>query len=51
VVARVVGDALTAEKPRTRYLVGPRAKLMVRLRELLPDRWFDALIERMARRG
>ena len=51
VVAAVVGDALTADKPRTRYLVGPRAKLMVRLRELLPDRWFDALIERMARRG
>ena len=51
VVAAVVGDALTADKPRTRYLVGPRAKLMVRLREILPDRWFDALIERLARRG
>jgi NAD(P)-dependent dehydrogenase (short-subunit alcohol dehydrogenase family) len=51
VVAGVVGKALTADKPRTRYLVGPRAKLMVRLREVLPDRWFDALIERLARRG
>jgi NAD(P)-dependent dehydrogenase (short-subunit alcohol dehydrogenase family) len=50
VVATVVGEALTADKPRTRYLVGPRAKLMVRLREILPDRWFDALIERMASR-
>ena len=50
-VAAVVADALTADKPRTRYLVGPRARLMVRLRELLPDRWFDALIERLARRG
>ena len=51
VVAGVVAEALTAERPRTRYLVGPRAKLMVRLREVLPDRWFDALIERLARRG
>lgn len=50
VVAEVVGDALTADKPRTRYLVGPRAKLLVRLREILPDRWFDALIERLASR-
>lgn len=50
VVAEVVGDALTADKPRTRYLVGPRAKLLVRLREVLPDRWFDALIERLASR-
>jgi NAD(P)-dependent dehydrogenase (short-subunit alcohol dehydrogenase family) len=50
VVAAVVGDALTADKPRTRYLVGPRAKLLVRLREILPDRWFDALIERLASR-
>jgi hypothetical protein len=47
----VVADALTADKPRTRYLVGPRAKLLVRLREVLPDRWFDYLIERLARRG
>jgi NAD(P)-dependent dehydrogenase (short-subunit alcohol dehydrogenase family) len=51
VVAGVVADALTADKPRTRYLVGPRAKLLVRLREVLPDRWFDYLIERLARRG
>jgi NAD(P)-dependent dehydrogenase (short-subunit alcohol dehydrogenase family) len=50
VVAAVVGNALTADKPRTRYLVGPRAKLLVRLREILPDRWFDALIERLASR-
>jgi short-subunit dehydrogenase len=50
VVAEVVADALTADKPRTRYLVGPRAKLLVRLREILPDRWFDALIERLASR-
>jgi NAD(P)-dependent dehydrogenase (short-subunit alcohol dehydrogenase family) len=49
-VADVVAEALTAERPRTRYLVGPRAKLMVRLRELLPDRWFDALIERVSQR-
>ncbi len=49
VVAGVVADALTSKRPRTRYLVGPRAKLLVTLREVLPDRWFDALLERLAR--
>jgi hypothetical protein len=49
-VAKVVAHALTAGKPRTRYLVGPQAKVMAGLRAVLPDRWFDALLDRTLRR-
>ena len=49
-VAEVVAHALTAEKPRTRYLVGPRVRLLATLRTVLPDRWFDAMLARAARR-
>jgi NAD(P)-dependent dehydrogenase (short-subunit alcohol dehydrogenase family) len=42
-VAKVVETALTARRPRTRYLVGPDAKAQVVLDTLLPDRAFDAL--------
>jgi short-subunit dehydrogenase len=43
-VAKVVHHALTATKPRTRYLVGKDAKLTARLAWLLPDRAMDWLI-------
>jgi NAD(P)-dependent dehydrogenase (short-subunit alcohol dehydrogenase family) len=49
-VADVVAHALTADRPRTRYLVGPQARILATLRTLLPDRWFDAMLERAARR-
>lgn len=49
-VAEVVADALTADKPRTRYLVGPQARALATLRAALPDRWFDRLLERAAGR-
>jgi NAD(P)-dependent dehydrogenase (short-subunit alcohol dehydrogenase family) len=42
-VAAAVEHALTAEKPRTRYLVGRDAKLRARV-ERLPDRLRDRLI-------
>jgi NAD(P)-dependent dehydrogenase (short-subunit alcohol dehydrogenase family) len=45
-VAEVVGRALTADRPRTRYLVGTDAKIAARLRKLLPDRVFDRLLAR-----
>ena len=50
-VAEVVRHALTADKPRTRYLVGPQARTLATLRAVLPDRWFDALLERASQRG
>jgi NAD(P)-dependent dehydrogenase (short-subunit alcohol dehydrogenase family) len=45
-VAKVVEHALTAGKPRTRYVVGREAKMRIRVSGLLPDRAFDALIAR-----
>jgi hypothetical protein len=45
-VAKVVHHALTAAKPRTRYLVGKDAKLTARLAWLLPDRAMDWLIRK-----
>jgi NAD(P)-dependent dehydrogenase (short-subunit alcohol dehydrogenase family) len=50
-VAEVVAHALTSDKPRTRYLVGPRTRLMALMATVLPDRLFDRLMERMSRRG
>jgi NAD(P)-dependent dehydrogenase (short-subunit alcohol dehydrogenase family) len=44
-VARVVEHALTAEKPKARYLVGPDAKRRARV-ELLPARLRDRVLER-----
>jgi NAD(P)-dependent dehydrogenase (short-subunit alcohol dehydrogenase family) len=43
-VAAVVGRALTARRPRTRYLVGRDAKVQAALGRLLPGRAFDALL-------
>jgi NAD(P)-dependent dehydrogenase (short-subunit alcohol dehydrogenase family) len=48
-VAEVIGAAMTAEKPRIRYLVGREAKLRARLARVLPDRAFDALVARALR--
>jgi NAD(P)-dependent dehydrogenase (short-subunit alcohol dehydrogenase family) len=45
-VARVVEHALTAGRPRTRYVVGRDAKLRARIAGVLPDRAFDRLVER-----
>lgn len=54
-VAEVVADALTARRPRTRYVIGGQAKAQAVLARLLPDRAFDALVARAltsgARRG
>ena len=45
-VANVVAHALTARRPRTRYLVGADAKAMATLAKLLPDRLRDRLVAR-----
>jgi NAD(P)-dependent dehydrogenase (short-subunit alcohol dehydrogenase family) len=49
VVAEVIGEAMTADRPRTRYLVGRDAKVRARLARVLPDRAFDALVARALR--
>ena len=43
-VAKVVVHALTASRPKTRYLVGKDAKIRAWL-ERLPDRWRDRVIK------
>jgi NAD(P)-dependent dehydrogenase (short-subunit alcohol dehydrogenase family) len=44
-VADAVEHALTADKPKTRYLVGPDAKRRA-LVQALPDRWRDRILAR-----
>src|SRR4051794_9176325 len=45
-VAKAVEHALTADRPKTRYLVGRQAKGRAAAAALLPDRAFDRLIAR-----
>ena len=45
-VAQAVAHALTAKRPRTRYLVGGDAKQRAFAARWLPDRVFDALVAR-----
>jgi NAD(P)-dependent dehydrogenase (short-subunit alcohol dehydrogenase family) len=45
-VAKEVAHALTASKPKTRYLVGRDAKMRARVSGLVSDRTFDRLIAR-----
>jgi NAD(P)-dependent dehydrogenase (short-subunit alcohol dehydrogenase family) len=46
-VAEVVHRALTARRPRARYPVGAKAKIMTRLGPLLPSRMFDRMLGQM----
>jgi NAD(P)-dependent dehydrogenase (short-subunit alcohol dehydrogenase family) len=48
-VAQVIGDAMTADRPRTRYVVGRETKVRARLARVLPDRALDALLARALR--
>jgi NAD(P)-dependent dehydrogenase (short-subunit alcohol dehydrogenase family) len=45
-VADAVERALTARRPRPRYLVGD-AHVLINLKRILPTRWFDRLLYRM----
>jgi NAD(P)-dependent dehydrogenase (short-subunit alcohol dehydrogenase family) len=45
--AAVIAGALSAEKPRTRYVIGRQAKIQATLARLLPDRASDALLARL----
>jgi short-subunit dehydrogenase len=45
-VARVITRAVTARRPRTRYLINPVAKSVVTMNRLLPGRAYDAIIRR-----
>jgi NAD(P)-dependent dehydrogenase (short-subunit alcohol dehydrogenase family) len=45
-VADAVTHALTAARPKTRYLLGRDAMVIARLRRILPDRVWDRFIAR-----
>jgi NAD(P)-dependent dehydrogenase (short-subunit alcohol dehydrogenase family) len=46
VVVKAVVHALTARRPRSRYVVGNQSGLQISLARALPDRWRDTLIAR-----
>ncbi len=46
VIAQLVAHALSAKRPKTRYLAGKGVQLKVFLKRILPDRVFDRLIVR-----
>ncbi len=46
VVVKAVVHALTARRPRTRYVVGNQSSFQISFARALPDRWRDALIAR-----
>jgi NAD(P)-dependent dehydrogenase (short-subunit alcohol dehydrogenase family) len=48
-VAQVVERALTARRPRTRYVVGREARVQAVMARALPDRAVDALVGRVLR--
>jgi NAD(P)-dependent dehydrogenase (short-subunit alcohol dehydrogenase family) len=48
-VAEAIGHALTARRPRARYLVGRDAKIRAVIATVLPDRVLDRLIVRAVR--
>jgi len=45
-IATVITHAVTARRPRTRYLINPVAKSVVTLNRLLPGRAYDAVVRR-----
>jgi NAD(P)-dependent dehydrogenase (short-subunit alcohol dehydrogenase family) len=49
--ARAIEHALVARRPKTRYPVGVDARIQAALARWLPDRWRDALLDRLLRSG
>lgn len=45
-IADVVSKAITARKPKTRYVAGSMGKMLIRMRRLLGDRRFDKLLRK-----
>ncbi len=47
VIAKAILRACTSRRPRTRYVAGAGARPLITLRQLLPDRTFDAVMRRV----
>ena len=46
-VARVIVGAIESRRPKTRYRIAPLARILVPLRALVPDRFFDRRMKKM----
>jgi NAD(P)-dependent dehydrogenase (short-subunit alcohol dehydrogenase family) len=46
-VARVIIDAIESERPRTRYPITSLSRLLIPLKRLMPDRYFDRQMKKM----
>lgn len=45
-IAKVITQAVTARRPRTRYLINPVAKSLVAMNQVLPARAYDSVMRR-----
>jgi hypothetical protein len=45
-VGRVIVDAIEARRPKTRYPVTGTAKLLLPLKRVMPDRFFDRVMRK-----
>lgn len=48
-VARVIVRAIESDRPKTRYRITPMARVLIPLRRLLPDRYFDRRMKKALR--
>lgn len=48
VISKAISKAVNARRPKTRYLVGFGARLIVCLHTVLPTRWFDWMMKRVS---
>ena len=44
VIAKVIEKAISAKNPKTRYSAGAYSWILLTMRSILPDKWFDSLI-------
>ena len=44
VIAKVIDKAINAKNPKTRYSAGAYSWILLTMRSILPDKWFDRLI-------
>jgi len=44
VIAKVIDKAISAKNPKTRYSAGAYSWILLTMRGILPDKWFDKLI-------
>ena len=48
VIAKVIDNAINAKNPKTRYSAGAYSWILLTMRSILPDKWFDKLIVKVA---